>query len=316
MTDRTTALNSLEKLFDEEILGPTFTSMSDLHETLRVASKSRMDLRKKHQDLHGKFEKGFLSWIDEVCKTTRKFVTTVALIAKANPERKAEDLPSWARSFVRQLLDNWWNSAPNKKFYGWPTTWIMEVCDGSPDFDSFESGRLEPWCAPVWTLRFARGKNISDRLSRDQTKTLIRLKQGISKRLFENALTTGEHEARVTLATQPAFSRIENSVSIEDADVDLRHAADFSYVDYGGARHYLRANQKIVIRALHVRRMRGELCVHKSVLCSELGGGEVKDSFKNSPLWRTLVLPNRSPKGTYSLNLAPASKKPQPVNEL
>lgn len=90
------------------------------------------------------------------------------------------------------------------------------------------------------------------------------------------------------------------------ADDQLALAPDYSIIRFDGGSQPLTKNQSAVIKTLHEQLKLGLTQVPKNILKNAMGNGagEVKDSFKRSPLWGTLVVSNASPKGTYSLNLS------------
>lgn len=79
---------------------------------------------------------------------------------------------------------------------------------------------------------------------------------------------------------------------------------DYCSITYRGVPYILTKNQRKIIKLLHEAYIEGTPALSKGALLSaiEAETSRVRDSFKNSPLWRTLVISNGR-RGTYSLNL-------------
>jgi hypothetical protein len=60
-----------------------------------------------------------------------------------------------------------------------------------------------------------------------------------------------------------------------------------------------------MVKLLHDAYQHGTPAVGKATLLAaiEAETSRVRDSFKNSPLWGTLVVSNTKPRGTYQLDL-------------
>jgi hypothetical protein len=81
--------------------------------------------------------------------------------------------------------------------------------------------------------------------------------------------------------------------------------SDYRTVRFRGEEHHLTQNQSVIIKMLHEAYLHGTRAVGKLTLLKaiEAETSRVRDSFKRSPLWGTLILSNRKPRGTYQLNL-------------
>lgn len=80
---------------------------------------------------------------------------------------------------------------------------------------------------------------------------------------------------------------------------------DYRSIRYKGVPYTLTRNQSTMIRLLHEAYCKGTPALGKHVLLSaiEAETSRVRDSFKGSLLWGSLIIANRSPRGTYQLNL-------------
>jgi hypothetical protein len=80
---------------------------------------------------------------------------------------------------------------------------------------------------------------------------------------------------------------------------------DYCSIKYKGVSYTLTRNQSTIIRLLHEAYLKGTSSLSKLALLSaiEAETSRVRDSFKSSELWSTLIVANRSPRGTYRLNL-------------
>jgi hypothetical protein len=93
-----------------------------------------------------------------------------------------------------------------------------------------------------------------------------------------------------------------------EPEPSFAHTNDYRSVGFDGQTHELTRNQATIIRVLHEAFQRGMPSVGRSTLMAAIESetGRVRDSFKNSPLWQTLIVSGMR-KGTYRLNL-PAHK--------
>ncbi len=80
---------------------------------------------------------------------------------------------------------------------------------------------------------------------------------------------------------------------------------DYRSIRFKGTLHKVTGNQATIIKLLHEAHLKGTPAVGKQELLAAIGSetSRVQDSFKQSPLWGTLVVSNRKPRGTYQLNL-------------
>lgn len=117
-----------------------------------------------------------------------------------------------------------------------------------------------------------------------------------------------EHERKLAeipaarVAAVPSRSRATQDVTSESVFVA---SLDYRTVRFKGKEYGLTRNQAAIVKILHEAHLRGTPGVGTHALSDaiEAETSRVRDSFKNSPLWRTLIIPVRKPRGTYKLNL-------------
>jgi hypothetical protein len=80
---------------------------------------------------------------------------------------------------------------------------------------------------------------------------------------------------------------------------------DYCSISYKGVSYTLTRKQSTIIKLLHKAHCNGTPALRKDYLLSAIESetGRVRDSFKGSALWGTLIVSNRSPRGTYQLKL-------------
>ncbi len=85
---------------------------------------------------------------------------------------------------------------------------------------------------------------------------------------------------------------------------EFRTSDDYRTICFNGKSHQLTRNQSVIVRLLHAAHRRGTPAVGQETLLKaiEAETSRVRDSFKKSPLWGTLVVPGER-RGTYRLNL-------------
>jgi len=96
---------------------------------------------------------------------------------------------------------------------------------------------------------------------------------------------------------------------------EFNHSDDYRSLSFEGKSHLLTHNQAIIVRILHEEYLQGlpEVSTTKLLRGIESETSRVRDSFKNSPLWGTLVK-RGSKKGFYRLSLADRQRQnPPPI---
>ncbi len=80
---------------------------------------------------------------------------------------------------------------------------------------------------------------------------------------------------------------------------------EYRSIRWNNKEYPLTRNQSLIVKTLHEAHERGTPLLPKAALLRaiEAETSRLRDSFKNSPLWGTLIVPVRKPRGTYKLNL-------------
>ena len=84
------------------------------------------------------------------------------------------------------------------------------------------------------------------------------------------------------------------------------HSTDFRTIHYRGQRYELTSRQAQIVAYLYKEYQKGMPEVSQHTLLEELGTKQsmLRDAFRKSPLWGTLIVPGRSKRrGMYQLNL-------------
>jgi hypothetical protein len=93
-------------------------------------------------------------------------------------------------------------------------------------------------------------------------------------------------------------------------DLVASPTSDYRSISFNGKTYSLTRNQAVIVKLLHGAHRDGMPAVGKDRLLAEIGveTSRIRDSFKNSPLWGTLILTggqhHGGRRGTYWLNLA------------
>jgi hypothetical protein len=89
------------------------------------------------------------------------------------------------------------------------------------------------------------------------------------------------------------------------AAANFEHSPDYRSIRFRGNPYSLTRNQAAIVKRLHEAYEAGTPVLGKEELLRtiEAETSRVQDSFKHSPLWGNLIIANRVPRGTYSLNL-------------
>jgi len=212
VTDLASVLDSVHKLFEDDAPS-SMDGMYDAHRQLQ-ACMAEEDPNLAFERAHQIIEKGLNEWVWNLRKIAGGIVTNLAEIALANPKWVTEDPASWARSRTKEFLDGWldgWGTPPTPRIL----IWLRQACDGSLlDFDRYESGRPEPWCAPTWVGQSRDWTNdpakLDERSTPELTEKLLRTKRRIFNSSLDYGLEKAEHAARISLAKKPAPSAANN----------------------------------------------------------------------------------------------------------
>jgi hypothetical protein len=132
-------------------------------------------------------------------------------------------------------------------------------------------------------------------------------KQRRSRLPAKAALVSAPAQAQSVLAPSP-----ESATGPAEEEV-FTHSDDYRNITFRGQPHLLSANKAQIIRLLHEAHKQGHHATHQNALLNAVQSetSRVRSFFRNSPLWKTLIVLGPS-KGTYRLNLARGATIPNP----
>ncbi|MGC1646691.1 MAG: hypothetical protein WA741_12740 [Candidatus Sulfotelmatobacter sp.] len=207
-TDWAAVLDSVGKLFERDAcrsIDGMFEVHHQLHACIEHGAADGGDANLAFERAHQIVMEGFDKWMWKLREIAGATVTDLATIARGHPDWVTEDPASWARSHTKELLDGYLN--------GWRipriAIWFKQACDGRDlDFERYEHGRPEPWCAPTWVARSKDWTNdpasLDERLTPELTQKFLQTRRRQYDLSFEIWLKESEHTARISLAMQPA----------------------------------------------------------------------------------------------------------------
>jgi hypothetical protein len=101
------------------------------------------------------------------------------------------------------------------------------------------------------------------------------------------------------------------SVEQQPATLPFTHSSDYRSINFNGQRYELTQKQATIIQILHKALAEGTPSIGKAQLLEETQAetARMPDLFKNSPLWKTLIVGGER-RGTYRLNLLGAEQNP------
>jgi hypothetical protein len=157
----------------------------------------------------------------------------------------------------------------------------------------------------------------STKLNHWLCRLYLELEKNHSKLLFapvggtpKAAMITSVCQASANFCARLEQQTVENSEVaghgvIEQEESIFRPSADYRSIKYKGVPYSLTRNQSTIVRLLHDAYLNGTPALGGDALLSaiEAETSRVRDSFKGSLLWGNLIVSNRSPRGTYRLNL-------------
>jgi hypothetical protein len=231
-----------------------------------------------------------------------------------NPYRDSDPLhPIWAEA----------TRNAQRELHGFRSRIIAELPVRSEDFLDwlcrFFGGQFDVWakrCKYVvwtdkavdayddWLVRYAddllRLIKDSEKLSFSTEPLRLRLIGRIEFWKSEARRYRAELESRVQQATPPEKLATTNDSIFWFSD-------DYRSVWFRDESHALTPNQAAMLRVLHQEHLAGHYSVSKDKLLLAIGNltSQVRDSWKHSALWGTLVVIRR--KSAYGLNLPPAN---------
>lgn len=207
-TDWAAVLDSVGKLFEKDAcrsIDGMFDVHHQLHACIEHGAAEGGDANLAFERAHEIVREGFDKWMWKLREIAGATVTDLATIARAHPEWAIKDSASWACSRTKELLDDY--------LYGWRlpriAIWFRQACDGRDlDFDRFEHGRPEPWCAPTWVARSKDWTNdpasLDERLTPELTQKFLQTRRREYDLSLEVWMKEAEHAARVSVAMQSA----------------------------------------------------------------------------------------------------------------
>jgi DNA-binding CsgD family transcriptional regulator len=197
---------------------------------------------------HDFFRSGLEAWLESLVKITQEWVSRLARIANRRPDLATDDPARWSRCRVQEMLGGALAIvviAPDaavppsfhlNKVRSAIERWFMHVCDNGPDFDRYESGYPEPWCAPVWCqknfmISFWIRKGRLDRLTVELTEMEVRSAERMFIGRLDYVLDDAGDQARLALidpqsdsTSTPPIHR-EAQALVADATADLKTPA-------------------------------------------------------------------------------------------
>jgi hypothetical protein len=168
--------------------------------------------------------------------------------------------------------------------------------------------RRFPSLADLWT----RTANPAERQAADSIEQAEQLIRYIEKELLtrERISGTGSKSetdvVREAKADEAPTARSRTESLGSRGEPIFAASEDYRSVRYKGLTYTLTRHQSTIVRLLHHNHAAGHPDVDKDRLLSAIESetSQVRNFFRNSPLWKTLVVSNR--KGTYRLSLPDA----------
>lgn len=284
---------------------------------------------------HEIFRSGLREWLELVVKLATVEVGRLSRIGRCHPTWLGNSDPAqWARINVQEFLRGFLHQEVSThalataflegtsllKFKDDPPSstrpmvekWFRKACEGPKDHSWPRS--TKPWHAPVWCFEdFSEPWWIKlgrpSRLIVDDTKGVIRSAQSDFAGRLEYVLREAEDLQRVECAS---LGSTHTDSSLRDPKTSILNSAvnrfvptcDYRSVLFEGKQYTLTRNQATIVKTLHRAREAGPSTVGTDTLLAaiEAETSRVCDSFKNSPLWGTLVVRGEK-RGTYKLSL-------------
>jgi hypothetical protein len=152
---------------------------------------------------HGCFKEGWSKCYETLAAVVQDYHGKLAKIASTRPELGAADPAAWASERTRELLSlqiHLGKYPSGEIRLPFVDRWFRQACDGLPHPDliraGYESGFVEPWCAPA----FAEGGKRFERMSLNQTEALLGGERFFLDERMKWAIRDAEDEAHVELA--------------------------------------------------------------------------------------------------------------------
>jgi hypothetical protein len=304
---------------DEEAVFAQYAgALKEMRETASPSVRYRVgDLRNRVNALGQTASVIFASFtqIRSIFLETQVLHTFQELLAIAGKQRHLLQIGTadWARAQIESLRsDHAWNN----------DEWVRGACDRLPyNFPGAEYGQ---WRAPTFLIMNPLGDAAYDPERawerQDEAASLECLKkfdEELEWRL-RGPLDKAEGEARLAEAKRFALVRSKRkSINLPgnqiapsaearspERDSGFTHSDDYRSVRFEGESHSLSHHQAIMVGILHKAHLAGHPDVPKAKLLAavEAETSAVRDFFRNSALWRTLVCPSPR-RGSYRIGL-------------
>jgi hypothetical protein len=177
---------------------------------------------------------------------------------------------------------------------------LLSNCDYSPERCQLEEEirKSDEWIGFVKEMAAAAQ---SGSVSNNEAAT-IHLKERAARPMASVAKHWPDEVSGPPAAGPTTFTPEVTPKTVENGEPPFTHSADYRSIRFNGQTHTLTTNQATIIRILHEAFQRGTPSVGKAMLLGavEAETSRVRDSFKGSPLWGTLVVKGGR-RGTYRL---------------
>lgn len=168
--------------------------------------------------------------------------------------------------------------------------------------------KSDSWLAPTWFDARQHQPGEESWLTEERTAELLADRYSDLWLAISSGLEWARQRARVQAASSTPDSTAvvgaEAPVREAEPEVPFHHSPDFRWVSLRGREFTLSVNQSRVVRRLWEAHSANITELHQdSVLeASDILSNRMRDVFKNSPAWTTLVIPGTG-KGFFRLNL-------------
>jgi hypothetical protein len=297
---------------------------SNPQEKMRIAAET-----------HSMFQAGLGSWLESLTGLTQEYFHKLVKIGVAHSEWTIEDPVEWARLRMLELIAK--ELAPISTGMTKFDFWFRWVCEGHRGEDTL-TGYIEPWRAPVWSwkyfsFRWWEKNGFPEQLSADLTAKIIRSEARLWQQRLPNEVGFLADEAGLAFDLEKADALTRQRSPLEGVVHDKskskkvtpekkkkkrysRNRAtvvssqefvaspDYRTVCFRGKEYSLTRNQSTIVRLLHEAYTGRTPAVGKELLLAAIQAetSRVRDSFRNSPLWGSLIIPGKR-RGAYQLNL-------------
>jgi hypothetical protein len=297
-TEFRSALEHLHRLFAGALHDAKFDSCHWAWHGIKRTKTAK----KKIELLNEKFEQ----WREGGANAIREWLPEFVNLAMRNPEVIGDDPIHWARDSVWETVEAMFgiqrplmaNHSPSIRAVNDITIWWFAVAsEGKPDVNV---PPLRSWSAPRWLARDRRG---TEELLEKYTEYLwLRVNRVIEDEIALAEIRRAGNRKGVEQKIEPLEAEVGGP---KEKEPIFSASEDYRSIRYKGATYTLTRNQATITRMLHEAYLKGTPTLGKNALLAaiEAETSRVRDSFKVSPLWGTLIVQNRKPRGTYQLDL-------------